>query len=62
MMQLITVFSAATAIMPGVLGKEVAKNEKLGAELYDTGAMMNRIMMTKQVSLQVYERRVGYLL
>ncbi|KAF2668064.1 hypothetical protein BT63DRAFT_433676 [Microthyrium microscopicum] len=32
----------------GAFGKELAKDEKSGAELYDSGIMMDRIMMRKQ--------------
>jgi hypothetical protein len=48
-MQLLTVLSVAMAMGSGAVAKEMAKNEKLGAELYDTGIMMDRIMMTKKV-------------
>lgn len=38
-----------------VWGKEMAKDEVLGAELYDSGIMMNRIMMRKQVCLRIQQ-------
>jgi hypothetical protein len=49
-MQVLTVFGVALAVAQGAMAKEMAKNEKLGAELYDSGLMMDRIMTTKQVS------------
>lgn len=39
----------ALAIYPGVLGKEMVRNEIMAAELYDSGIMMDRIRTTKQV-------------
>jgi hypothetical protein len=37
------------AMAQGILGKEMMKNEKLGAELCDTSHMMGRIMRKKQI-------------
>jgi hypothetical protein len=61
-MQLLSLFSVAIAIAPSAMAKEMAKNEKLGAELYDSGVMMSRIMATKQVSLNFGSGNVYYSL
>ena len=52
-MLFLTAFGAALALAQGALGKEKAQNMKEAAELYDTGIMMDRIMMKKQVSLKI---------
>jgi hypothetical protein len=40
------------AFAPNVLGKEMAQNMQKAATLYDTGAMMGKIMARKEVSVQ----------
>jgi hypothetical protein len=37
------------ALSPAVFGKEMAVNEKMAAELYSSGIMMDRIKAMKQV-------------
>jgi hypothetical protein len=49
-MLFLTTFGAALVLTQGVMGKEMAQDMKKAAELYDSGVMMDRIMMKKQVS------------
>lgn len=41
--------AVATALVGNVIAKEMVPNDLLGAELYDSGVMMERIMMQKEV-------------
>jgi hypothetical protein len=47
-MWVMNIVAGALALSPAVFGKEMARNEKLAAELYDSGIMMERIKSAKQ--------------
>jgi hypothetical protein len=53
-MQFLIAFGAALALAPAALGKEMAKDMERAELLYDSGIMMERIMMTKQVRLSTF--------
>jgi hypothetical protein len=53
-MQFLVAFGAALALAPAALGKEMAQDMERAASLYDSGIMMERIMMTKQVCLSTF--------
>ena len=48
-MQLLKGIVGALTLVQVVVGKEMAVNEKLAAELYDSGIIMDRILSTKEV-------------
>jgi hypothetical protein len=56
-MQFLIALGAALALSPAALGKELAKDMEKAEALYDSGIMMERIMMTKQVRLSIFSRK-----
>jgi hypothetical protein len=47
-MWVMNMVAGVLALSPAVFAREMARNEKMGAELYESGIMMERILSAKQ--------------